>query len=312
MACSSRVRMALLLAAVCLTWGPARAAEPVRAISYNVQFLPSLASIANKRGNTKYRAAELGRKLAVYDIVGLQEVFDDAPRNLLLAGLKQAWGDAYAEAVHPRPADGRFNGGLAIATRLPILAWHATYYTKSSQPKEYGLRADGFAAKGVLHARIARSAERRDEFVDVFITHLEAAADELRPSQYKELAAFIAEHHDPAHPMLVMGDFNTHGNPADQDDATSAYHQVLTDMRGAAPKLRLVDLWPTLHGRELGGTNEQESTEIGNRIDYIFLANPVTAELLRPRAVRVNPFPDEKTKFLSDHSAVEADLEWGR
>lgn len=296
---------------------PAPAADPpptapLRVISYNVQFLPSIAAMVNKRGDPRYRARELGRVLAEYDIIGLNEVFDDRPRELLLEGLKQAWGDAYNAVVHPKPGDGRFNGGLAIATRLPILASHSTIYTQASSPKKYGLGADGYAAKGVLHARIARSPEQKDQFIDVFITHMEAREDALRPSQYKELAAFMAEHHDPAQPVLVMGDFNTHGNPEDQDDKDSPYNLLLSDLRGAVPAQDLLDLWPALHGRELGGTNEQESSDEGNRIDYIFLSNPKGAALLKPLAVRVNPFPNEKTKFLSDHSAVEADLEWSK
>lgn len=286
-------------------------AAPLRVISYNVQFLPSLAAMVNKRGDPRYRAKELGKVLAVYDIVGLNEVFDDRPRELLLEGLKQAWGDSFAAVVHPKPGDGRFNGGLTIATRLPVLGSHTTIYTQASSPKKYGLGADGYAAKGVVHARIARGPDQKDQFVDVFITHMEAREDAIRPSQYKELAAFMKEHAAGTQPILVMGDFNTHGNPADQDDKESPYNVLLGDMRAAIPDDELLDLWPTLHGRELGGTNEQDTTERGNRIDYIFLANPKgPMQLLKPLTVRVNPFPDKKVEYLSDHSAVEADLEW--
>ena len=48
-----------------------------------------------------------------------------------------------------------------------------------------------------------------------------------------------------------------------------------------------------------------------NRIDYIFLSNPPSGHSrLKTKSVRVNGYLDAKVGALSDHSAVEGELEW--
>lgn len=305
--------VAILFALLCSL--PLSAAEPsktdeISVITYNVQFLPGPASIANKRKEPLYRAEQVGQKLAAFDIVALNEVFEEKPREKLLDQLRSAWGERFSLVVSPKPEDKRFMGGVAIVTRLPVLATHTLIYSVGSSPQKYGLQADGFAAKGALHMRIARSPAQKDQFVDVFATHLESKDDEIREIQYRELAGFIAEHSDLHHPALILGDMNTRGDPAAQADEASAYHTMFSLYEKARPGSMLVDVWPTLQ-RGLGGTSEQESSDIGHRIDYIFLANPAVGRgLLRPTAVRVNGYLDARVGALSDHSAVEAELRW--
>ncbi len=287
-------------------------ATTVRAISYNVQFLPGPAAIANKRKNPKYRAEVIGRLMAEFDIVGLNEVFEDNHRELLLSQIEVAWGDDYSVVTGPHPDDGRANGGLAIVTRLPVEATHSVIYKAFSSPKDYGLRADGFAAKGVLHARLRRHRDVDSaDAIDVFVTHMEARADHLRPKQYEEMAAFIHEHADPARPVLIMGDFNTRGEREEREAPDAQYPMLIARLTEALPEATLVDTWLHLHADEFGGTTEQESTEVGHRIDYIFVANPSSGTArLEPLAVRVNGYLDDEVFALSDHSAVEADLRW--
>lgn len=281
-------------------------------ITYNVQFLPGPGAFANKRKNPLYRAEAVGRLLGRFDIVGLNEVFEQRPRDLLLAQLKAAWDDNYQEIVIPKPDDERFMGGLTIAGRSQFLATHHLLYSQGSSVKKYGLKADGFAAKGVLHARVWRGGQTaKSEFVDVFITHLESKDDEIRELQYRELSDFVREHADPAHPTIVMGDMNTRGNPSYREQPNSAYNRMLKIYNEARPDRPFVDLWPATYPEQLGGTNEQESSDIGNRIDYIFLSNPLAGHSrLEAKSVRVNGYLDPKVVALSDHSAVEAELEW--
>lgn len=306
----------LLLAAGLSSMGACGAAEPgadddLKVITYNVQFLPGPAAIANKRKEPQYRAEQIGQKLAGFDIVALNEVFEEKPREKLLDQLRAAWGAKFSAVISPKPDDKRFMGGVAIATQLPVLATHTLMYSVGSSPEKYGLSADGFAAKGALHMRIARGASNKDHFVDVFATHLESKDDEIRAIQYKELAAFVAEHGDLHHPALIVGDMNTRGDPEYQADNSSAYNTMLDLYRAARPGSALMDVWPVLHHDRLGGTNEQESSDIGHRIDYILLANPAIGRgLLRPIAVQVNGYLDPRVGALSDHSAVEAVLRW--
>lgn len=283
----------------------------VKVIVYNVQFLPGLARIVNQRKDPEYRARTIGEKLASYDIVGLNEVFDNGHRKLLLDQLRKAWGKNFSVIVSPKPDDGRFIGGCAIASRLPFIETHGTLYTACSTPEKYGFAADGFAAKGAIHARI-KSSRSTDTggFIDVFVTHLESKDSAARHVQYKELAGFVRDHSDPTRPTLIMGDMNTRGNPRYRDDRKSAYHTMLSTYRKARPDAKTLDLWPTLNKGE-GGTSDQTSVDGGKRIDYIFLSNPSGGRYrLRPLAARVNPFRDPRVVALSDHSAVEAEITW--
>lgn len=283
----------------------------LRVISYNVQFLPGIAAVANKRPNPVYRAQTIGQKLSVYDIVGLNELFEKKPRDLVIDEFKKAWGDKLNVLASPQVKPNRFTGGLAIISRLPFLETNVHTYTQSSSPEKYGLAADGYATKGVLHARIALSAKKSaDESVDVFITHMEAREDAIRPSQYAEMAEFIAKHSSPTRPAILMGDFNTRGNEPQLKDPQSPYHLMTGKFQAARPESTLIDLWPKL-GKGFGGTSEQEDEDGGSRIDYIFVLNPQNAgEQLQPEAVSVNRFLDPKVTALSDHSAVEAVFKW--
>jgi len=287
------------------------AGPPLKIITYNVQFLPGLASVINRRKHPKYRAVTIGKHLARFDIVALNEVFDDGPRELLLDQLRRAWGKDFNVVLSPKPP-GRLSGGCAIVSRLPFLATHSTLYSACSRPEEYGLLADGFAAKGAIHARIARTRTGPDAgFVDVFATHLESKDSKARAVQYAELAEFVRAHSDPKHPTLIMGDLNTHG-PVRGKTPEPAYSRMMSLFRRARPAGDVLDLWPHLEPG-VGGTSRQTTPTGGSRIDYILLSNPNEGpHRLVPLTVRVNRFLDPRVVALSDHSAVEADLRWGR
>ena len=283
--------------------------KTLRVISYNVQFLPAPVSFANKRKQPEYRARQIGDAMSKFDIVGLNEVFDERYHKIIIERLEAAWGDRLNVLVSPKP-EGRFNGGCMIASRLPFVETHTMIYENFSSPKEYGIMADGFAAKGAIHARIARGPELDSDTIDVFVTHLEARAPDIREKQYPELAAFIRKYSDPDRPTLILGDMNTRGNREYQLDPDSRYARFM-NILGTARDGGVTDLWPELMGEAHGGTSEQESSETGNRIDYVMVSNPqAPAPALRGVSIRVNGFLDPEVVALSDHSAVEAVLEW--
>lgn len=311
MICRNALAIAL---AVAVLWAhtSAGAAEPrsLKVISYNVQFLPGLAAVANKRKQPLYRAEQLGKQLAAFDIVCLQEVFEPKPRKTLLAGIEAAWGSDYQGIELRQPTDGRFMGGLAIAARLPFLETNETTFTAFSDPKKYGIGADGFAAKGVLHARIAATKDA-GSWIDVFVTHLEARADELRPQQYRELAEFVRAHSSPGQPVIIAGDMNTRGSAEDVAHSESDYRLMLSTYqkgRGDAP---LIDAWLAAGQGPPGTTDQENSVDGGKRIDYIFFSNPSAgAARLSAKTVTVNRFLNPKVGALSDHSAVEGLFDW--
>jgi endonuclease/exonuclease/phosphatase family metal-dependent hydrolase len=286
----------------------------IRAIAYNVQFLPGFAAWANRRPHTAYRAREIGRQLASFDIVALNEVFDDLSRRRLLEALRANAPGSVHEIVSDEPSDHRFCAGLAIITRFPIVATHQFAYSTGSEVRSKGILADGFAAKGVLHARLELTAPvapghetaHPPRHVDVFVTHLESRDPAIRAVQCQELGRFVARHRAPGADAVVLGDFNIRGPHDGQLPASSEYDSMLAALNGHGDHSAFQDLWP-VHGHGPGGTNDQSSPGAGHRIDYILHA--VGAAPMTVRSIRVNPYADPRTEALSDHSAVEAVFE---
>jgi endonuclease/exonuclease/phosphatase family metal-dependent hydrolase len=283
----------------------------LRVITYNVQFLPDPVSWKNERPNPEYRARRIGDELRRFDVVGLQEVFHAQHREQVLDRTRTAWNGQLHQLVSPTPKGFHTSGGCLLMTRRPILNSSSTVFVNYSKPSDYGQRADGHAAKGVLHARIARSPDEPGNYIDVFVTHLEARADALRPLQYQEMADFIRKTIDTHHAFLVLGDMNTYGMIEFQKDPKSQYSHMMRELQGAQPQGEVMDLWPMLKGDALGGTTEQESSEIGKRVDYLLLGNPRQGGVrLKPKRIDVQLYQDEQVGALSDHNAVVAELDW--
>jgi endonuclease/exonuclease/phosphatase family metal-dependent hydrolase len=314
-----QVVVAIILSATALQFGLkvhadiASHATPgaLRVITYNVQFLPDPVSWKNERPNPEYRANRIADELRGFDVAGLQEVFHVKHREQIVDRTRIGWHGELHQFASPQLKGFFTSGGCLILSRRPLLESSAVVFANYSKPADYGQRADGHAAKGVLHARIARSANEPNNFIDLFVTHLEARADDLRPLQYKEMADFIRKKSDVDHPFLLLGDLNTYGMTEYQKDPKSQYSQLMRELRAARPNGGVIDLWPKLKGDARGGTTEQESSEIGKRVDYILLGNPRRGEVqLKPTRIAVELFQDEQVGALSDHNAVVAELEW--
>ena len=285
--------------------------DHLRVITYNVQFLPEPASHRNERPDPEYRATRIAEQVSRFDLIALQETFHDTYRNQIQSGISTIWKRNLQSVISPTPAGFFTSGGCLLVTKTSMVAQHSTVFANFSKPADYGLRADGFAAKGILHARIRRTTDSDGGFVDVFVTHLEARADDLRPLQYAEIAKFIKQHSSVEHPALLLGDLNTRGAKEFRDDPESQYSQLMQQLASVRSGHRWIDLWAHLHGDSLGGTTEQESSDVGKRIDYILLSNPQPPHSqLVPVTVEVLLFQDQKVKALSDHNAVVATLEW--
>ena len=313
------VVVSVILSAVVVLFGPEARADDaphnapgtLRVITYNVQFLPDPVSWKNERPNPEYRANRIAEVLRGFDLAGLQEVFHAKHREQIVDRTRNNWHGELHQFASPHPKEFFTSGGCLILTRRPLLESSAVVFANYSKPADYGYRADGHAAKGVLHGRIARSAMESNNFIDVFVTHLEARADELRPLQYKEMTDFIRKKSDVNHPLLILGDLNTYGMAEYQKDPKSQYSQLMRELNTVRPESGVVDLWPTLKGDAIGGTTEQESSEIGKRVDYVLLGNPTGGKVqLKPTRIAVELFQDEIVGALSDHNAVVADLEW--
>lgn len=305
------VGIALLL----LTIDPSFAGEvpdSIRVITYNVQFLPSPADLRNKRGEPEYRATRIAQEIGKFDIIALQEVFHTRWKEHIIAAVRAAW-DGELHVFESPKAEGHFTtGGCLILSRYPFVETNSMVYRNFSTPADYGLVADGLAAKGVIHARVSLGGGDGDGAgnpIDVFVTHIEAAARDLRPLQYAEMAEFIGRTSDPAIPMLLLGDLNTNGNPMHWDDPKSQYSLLMGELNRVRPS-GISDVWRKLENKNPGGTTEQDPLALGNRIDYIIQSSGNRGGLdIRARSIRVEVYSDPKLFALSDHNAVIADFE---
>ncbi|MBX9654030.1 endonuclease/exonuclease/phosphatase family protein [bacterium] len=284
---------------------PVKNANELRVLSYNVQFLPGIAQLFNARGNDDYRPRKLGEVLKEFDVIGLNEVFELKPRGIILVEIKKAWGDQFYVFECPEPAKevGRFNAGLAIVSRYPIVESHHIAYSAWSTKKEFGVFADEFAAKGALHARI-RIRDGKDPIdIDFFTTHMDSKLASARKVQGEELAAFAAKYSSPDNTAIFTGDFNTRGNLDERKRKTDEYFGLVERLKSFRGSLQ--DLWLVV-GKGDGGTSDQDPNDGGSRIDYIFFAPPVKGvDRLKPLRANVLHFLDPRVKALSDHSAVE-------
>lgn len=288
-----------------------RAARTIRVVTYNIQFLPEPASHKNERDEPAYRAQRIAEEMAKFDIVCLQEAFHEDFRRKIIEDIQDTWDGRLNKVVSPTPEGFFTSGGCVLLTHLPIVQSSATVYVNYSTPEEYGLRADGFAAKGAIFARIARSPEQMEDTVDVFVTHLEARADHLRPLQYAQLANFIERVSHPNRSVLLLGDLNTYGMPEYWSIPDSQYSLMMKGLNASRPEGGMIDMWPHLMGEAHGGTTEQDSTGNGKRIDYVLVGIPDALKArLTPLSISVFPYQDPEVGALSDHNAVIAEFEW--
>lgn len=287
---------------------PKSPSRTLRILAYNVQLLP--VEQLNKRPDDVYRTAELGRRLAAYDLVGLSEVFQPQRRGELVDALRSAWRPTFHTAAAPdlERTPWGLDGGLLLVSKLPISASHWRAYGNGSSPLEHGLQADGFANKGVLHVRLRREAFAGDEAeLDLFLTHLESRVSARRDEQYAMLAKFMGQHVSDERPIVLLGDLNTNGGRKAMDDPNSQYRRLR--QRLETVRATWLDVGATID-ESRWGTMPADEVERANRIDYLFVANPPDDDGLRLRAAHVERFADPRVKFLSDHAAVEATLEW--
>jgi endonuclease/exonuclease/phosphatase family metal-dependent hydrolase len=281
----------------------------LRVLLFNTHLLPSIAQgVAGHRGQSDYRTQAIAARLHHYDIVGLCEVFESKRRREIMRIVSENSGHAFHWFESPKPT-GRhlICGGLLLFSRLPIVGQpHCVTYSKASRAYSHGYKADGFAAKGALHAQLRVDARVS---IDCFLTHLESVSAEARTAQIHELAEFIAACSNPGRPLMLMGDMNVVADyPPTAGGEDSEYRELRNLLQHAGQPL--LDIWPALQAGR-GGTRDALAQEACNRIDYIFTSNGQRGGAwLEPAAARVEPFLDSNVKegSLSDHAGVECKL----
>jgi endonuclease/exonuclease/phosphatase family metal-dependent hydrolase len=273
-----------------------------------------------------------------FDVAALSECFERSEHD----AVARAWPDATFVAG---PRRGRFRSqGSGLAT---LIGPGATVVRSIGHAYRSGgdLRdSDTFATKGALFTAV-RVADHLPP-VEVVSTHLIAGGDlfpvpgaddasrhhAARMRQVDELVAFIDANHDPASPLLLVGDFNVMAT--DPDPVLPEPQARYRDLAERLAALELVDVWAG-HGVGPGHTctftdpadlppdpdepdqvadnpDDDAAHAAGERIDYLWLATPhgTTVTVDRPRrwaftgrGVRGGP-----AGSLSDHLALSVTL----
>jgi endonuclease/exonuclease/phosphatase family metal-dependent hydrolase len=285
--------------------------------SYNVQFVtPDLPLVRHllrewpgHKPNVAERAEAIAARLACFDVIALQETINDQRRRELFDRLETAGhacgkrsclpsGRLFAFVDGPEVEAGSWlplvGNELSLASRLPVVVTSSHIYQTAAEE-------DVLAAKGVLHARLARSA---DEMIEVFITHMQAGDEHgaVRRRQIEELASFIRSRvKDTANAVLVLGDFNVRGSRVDRQDPRSDYNSLRRVLDAAVAPRRFADAWLATHA---------DAPETGSRTEPRVLADGTR----RPHEGRVDFFASDlvvdgaPVGQLSDHAALLAEI----
>jgi endonuclease/exonuclease/phosphatase family metal-dependent hydrolase len=291
--------------------------ETLQIAQYNVQFVTpwSWGSVSRKHWpNTEARARAIGRSLACFDIVALNETINDRRRAEIFDEMERvgracggasrlANGRSFAVIAGPKPerltfdqvarflikgtALGLLDDEVALASRLPVIATDSITYSVARG-------SDALAAKGAVHARVWRGGDAPStDAIDLFITHLQANHADVRETQLDELVAFIKQRSDPALPAILLGDLNIDGSVDARRDPQAEYHAMMR---------QLAALGFRDPGLALGGTDSW----LRRRIDYIL----VRSGQLHVAEMRTEQFNDLTVRALSDHAALTAEVIW--
>jgi len=253
-------------------------------LTFNTALLPSIAA----RTRQGERAAVMALHLVGYDVVVLQELFDDRLALPLLEELAAAY-PYRTERVGRDGARGvpwRQDGGVVILSRWPI---------EREAQMTFGATCSGtdcLADKGVGYAAVRKG----DRLYHVFGTHAQSVYGSgvagVRAAQFALLRAFVDAQRIPAdEPVVLAGDFNV-------DAGRSELASMLEVLRAVRP--------PT--DGDMRFTWDPEGNAFadhrGEWLDYVLYA----ADHAAPVAAwnRAVPLRHEGLD-LSDHYAV-----WGR
>jgi endonuclease/exonuclease/phosphatase family metal-dependent hydrolase len=264
--------LAAVLAAV-LAAHPASAETRVRLLSYNMAGIPLVQRLAGDR------ISELGRHLQNYDVVGLQEVWNELNYQSLreIAGFPNSL----------RRYDFPVGNGLVLLSRFPVVEWRFYPFTGRAAPHLLFANGDGdsICTKGAIAARLRTP----DGELDVYATHVIAEDSpvedaEIRVSQLLELDDAVRDFSQ-GRPFVVLGDFNV--TPA------SSQLRMLLSLLGTSDACMK-------SGKDMCGPTWKS----GARIDYVLgPAENASRAFDRPFIVRGAPM------LLSDHlGGIQAEL----
>ena len=209
--------------------------DQLSVLSYNVFGRPFIVSHDGQVERSCRIPGEIYSQIAnssPIDVIVVQEAFTQGCRDGAdLRTLLSHFGWPYSTRTVGEEAGRLANGGVFIASRWPIVASAEEVYTECKG-------ADCLAAKGVVYARVLKTAGGEARHFSVFGTHLNAGRGEaeakVRLEQATQLARFTARQDIPAsEAVLVAGDLNV-----DNLSGTAEVEAVLAILGARIPEIR--------------------------------------------------------------------------
>lgn len=250
------------------------------ALTYNVHGLPA----AITGDDTPGRMAAIAPLLNAFDLVGLQEDFDEQNHDTLTADSTHDVRLRFAE-----PLEARFYGsGLSILSRFELLDHQHHHYTACNG--RFDSASDCLASKGFQVARIRLSPGVE---LDVYNSHLEAgnsAEDDVVRSSHVDEILDVMTTYSAGRALIFLADTNLHA-----DQPTDATH-----LRRLEQTAGLLDACETVSCPEPG------------RIDRIMYRDSDSVSLEISTWQVEAAFFDSDGTPLSDHDAISATINWSR
>ena len=243
-------------------------------LTYNLAMLPFFIGIA-KRERAKAFVEEI-RNHHDYDILCLQEIFDERIRKQLKRDLK----DKYPYMVEKSSDHDIFNedSGMFFASKFPILRHtYREFYAKSSG------KWDALVDKGIFVACLKLGAGKNRQILHIYNAHLQSTESEYktREKQLSQVRTFIekalktemGKKKKLKVSAVLLGDFNVVGDKSDE-------YKRMMSLLGYP-----IDLYRNLNPDSEGYTwNSKENLFINHhdkddidmqRLDYIFTFNSI-------------------------------------
>jgi endonuclease/exonuclease/phosphatase family metal-dependent hydrolase len=296
----------------------------IRLLTYNLAMLPLFTGIAKKERARAFINEICNHRH--YDILCLQEIFDEEIRQQLVNGLK----DRYPYMVEKSSDHDIFNedSGLFFASRFPILRHtYREFYAKSIGTW------DALVDKGLFIACLKLGTDDNQRILHIYNAHLQSDKPgyKTRKSQLAQVRRFVEKalktERQKSKPLKVsavlLGDFNVIG------DKSREYKRMMSLL--GYP----IDLYRKLNPDAEGYTwNSKENLFLKyddahdrdmQRLDYIFTFNRIpyaddnrekhqingieckSCDLFIPKKSGLPDLPDDCD--LSDHYGVEAVIE---
>lgn len=287
----------VLLGTQISVFAASKTVDTINVLTLNTWMVPG------QRKMAAARAQAIGKAIAKYDLVTLQETFTSGMRATIMtyAKLNGAQFDNRYQRRHPL----FLNSGKVVFSSNQI--------TKTDFKRFLNCRGfQCFSRKGILYTQIQLPS---GQLVDVFTTHLQAFEKDylIRKWQLERLSSFVAEKNDGSLPIIFTGDFNVIGE-------TSEYQELMQTMNG------FTDVYRDFHPHDPGMTYNPEENFWASlnpegkvepaRLDYIFIRDGKNAHwqiknakiALKKAVDWTDPHRTQRKILASDHYGVAATL----